>query len=177
MKRIYSSCELLEYLQHCFDGECCVVERTQYDNAPCNHYEPPCKSLNDLITDEEIVETALFSNKIHTDLYKIYRDPVDVKIFIWSINNQTTVVWSCDKNLLQLCRRYGIHHGCFKSAIKSIDSWLGGAISADSTYKVSLMAMGDNPFFHYSTNARCESHCACELTCVCYKTENAEQCN
>lgn len=177
MKRVDFSCELLEYMNECYQGECCVVERNQYDNSPCNDYDPPCKSLHDLISDEEIVEAALFSDKVHTDLYKIYKDPVDVKIFIWSINNQATVVWTCDKNLLQLCRNYGVFHGCFKSAIKTLDLWLGGAISEDSSYKLNLMDSGVDPFFHFSTNARCKSHCACESTCVCYKKENAEPSN
>lgn len=177
MRRIDPSCELLEYTKESLNGECCVVEQNQYENSPCNHYNPPCTSLNDLISDEEIVESALFSDKIETDLYKIYRDPVDVKIFIWSISNKATVVMSCDKNLLQLCRSYKLFHGCFKSAIKIIDAWFNGALSTDDSYKINIMNVGDDPFFHYSTDARCNSHCACESTCVCYKKWNAEQTN
>ena len=102
---------------------------------------------------------------------------MDVKIFIWSINNKATVVWSCDKNLLKLCRRYKVFHGCFKSAIKIIDAWFDGALSTDDSYKINIMDSGDDPFFHYSTNARCISHCSCESTCVCYKKGDAEPVN
>jgi len=175
MRRIDSSCELLEYLSESLNGECCVIEKNQYENSPCNHYSPPCKSLNDLISDEEIVEIALFSDKVTTDLYKIYRDPVDVKIFIWSINNDKTIVWSCDKNLLLLCKKYQVFHGCFKSAIKIIDFWLDGAITQDNTYQFHLMDNGDDPFFHYNTDSRCEIYCDSTTTTICYKRENAEQ--
>lgn len=175
MRRIDSSCELLEYLSECLSGDCCVIEEIQYQNSPCNHYSPPCKLLNDLISDEEIVEIALFSNKISTDLSKIYRDPVDVKIFIYSLNNNGNVVWSCDKNLLLLCKDYQIFHGCFKSAIKIIDLWLNGAISEDGTYKLYLMDSGDDPFFHFSSDSRCKSHCDCSLSTVCYKRESADR--
>lgn len=175
MRQIDSSCELLEYLSESINGDCCVVDKNQYENSPCNHYSPPCKFLNELISDEEIVEIALFSDKINTDLSMIYRDPVDVKIFIWSINNNRTLVWSCDKNLLRLCRQYQVFHGCFKSAIKIIDSWLGGAIFDDDIYNTSLMKNGDDPFFHFNTDKRCGSHCDCQTTSICYKKENTER--
>ncbi|MBN1141165.1 MAG: hypothetical protein JXB25_05150 [Deltaproteobacteria bacterium] len=175
MRRIDASCELLEYFCECIDGECCVFEEIQYQNSPCNHYSPPGKYLNDLISDEEIVEIALFSDKVSSDLSKIYRDPVDVKIFIFSVNNNGTVVWSCDKNLLLLCKNYKVFHGCFKSAIKIADKWLDGAISKHSNYKLHLMDCGNDPFFHFNSDSRCESHCDCSFSSICYKRVNVEQ--
>ena len=169
MKRIDDTCELIEYVSEITNAESCVVDKQQYQKTRCKNYSPPCQMLGDLISDEKVIEFAHSSSKINDDLEKVYTDPVDAKIFVWACTVDKVIVWSCDKNLLSLCNSYKILHGCFKSAIKFMDSWLGGAIVRDGSYNTDLMEEGDDPFFHYNQNSRCESHCGFSSTCICYK--------
>jgi len=166
--RIDKSCELIEYFKLFANDANCVVDEHQYEHSPCNSFETQFVFLNHLISDEEILEKAISSENIDKDLEKIFRDPVDVKIFIWALSSNDILILTCDRNLLLLCKDYDIYHTCFKNAIKILDHWMNGAIEEDSTIKTELMLEGDDPFFHFNRNTRCVSHCGPSSICISY---------
>jgi len=166
LRRIDASCELLdffsEYAKDCFNSQCVIV-KSQYEHSPCNHFQHNCKDINDIITDEEIL---LIKDNTDIDYTTISRDPVDVKILLWATENGNVAIWTCDKNLLKICWRYGISRSCFKAALKALDRWLDGDIFHSSGYNVNIMKTGDDPSFHYNVNSWCDVYC--KLTeCIC----------
>jgi len=164
--RVDNTCELLEYFQLYADGAECVIEHIQYSQSPCNHFNAPFRLLREFITDEEIIEKAISSERINKDLSKIYGDPVDVKIFIWAENTDNVLVLTCDKNLLKLCQEYDICHSCFKNAIVILDNWMEGDILTSDAINANLLRDGDDPFFNLERNTRCETHCGPSEICI-----------
>jgi hypothetical protein len=141
----------------------------QYQEAPCNDYKADCKDLDLLLSDEDALNFQQTSESLTIDFSIISRDPNDVKIFLWGLLTKNSAIWTCDRNLLKLCSENQVERCCFKAAIKSLDLYLNGAIFNNSDIKTELMLNGDDPFFHYNTNGRCNTHCKQTSTCICHK--------
>ena len=162
--RIDKSCRLLD----CFDllsDHGCIIEKGQYLQGNCNGYCPTCTWLDDIFSDEDTLKANLEAKKLGIDFTHVAKDPADPKMFLWAYKTENSVVFTCDRNLLKLLRDHDISRLCFKASIKMLDGYCGGAIAQD--FNVALMNNGDDPFFHYSTNGRCDSHCGLASSCEC----------
>ncbi len=174
LKRIDKSCELLDLFGPCANAVC-VIKKDQYIIAPCDDFIPDCIDLDDIFSDEDAIMAHREIRKIGIDFTRIARDPSDIKAFIWAYKTDRAAIWTCDKNFLDLCRIHNIPRYCFKAAIKALDYWLKGAISDDDQYNTSDMQVGDDPFYHYNNNnrcqysKRCQPYCGLISSCVCFK--------
>lgn len=169
LNRIDKTCELLEYFKFFGESVECVIEKYQYSQSPCNHFDPSFRFLKEFITDEEVIENAILNQSLNQDLSKIYGDPVDVKIFIWALISNNVLVFACDKNLLKLCQEHNINHSCFKNAIMMLNNQLNDDIFKSDLIDSQLLDDGDDPFFHFNKNTRCQSHCGPAKICILIK--------
>jgi len=168
LKRIDSSCELLDFFALCVNATC-VIKGDQYAKSPCNHFKVTCIDLDDIFSDEEAISTNVEAKNLRIDFSRISRDPSDIKTFLWAYKTDKTAVWTCDKELLKLCFKHDIPRCCFKAAIKIVDDCMDESISNDVQYKTEDMKSGDDPFYHYDNNKRCETHCGLKDSCICFK--------
>lgn len=118
------------------------------------------------ITDEQI---ALFtmSYKGRINLTHIAKDPTDLKLVVFTKNNDSSIFLTCETKLLQLSKELNLEHWCFKAAIHYLSENIGG-IFGESDYRTEQMfdVNGTNPFFHYVKNTRCSQ---CHDNCVTHK--------
>ncbi len=168
LKQIDKTCALIDFFGPCMNSKG-IVKMNQYNETPCNSYKCECEDLDSLFADEKALKLQKGPNTITIDFARICRDPNDIKIFIWGYYTTGAAIWTCDKNLLSMCRNHNIPRSCFKAAIKHLDNWLGGAIERDEIYETDVMRVGHDPFFHYNTNGRCATHCGLENSCICHK--------
>ncbi len=168
--RIDRSCNLFEYFTFLDDDAKYVVDRSQFSKTYYTHTSMRLLFLDQLITDEELILKSWSFEKIDSDISQIFRDPVDVKIFIWAIGNDDVLILTCDQTLLLVCKKYNINRSCFKNAIMMLDRLFCGTILNDNSWDIDLMQYGDDPFFHFNTNLRCISHCGPSSICVTYET-------
>jgi len=161
-----NSCELLDLFE-LLSKSGSVVKKDQHATGRCNHYCPKCAWLDDVFTDEDALKANGEAIKLGIDFTLIAQDPADPKIFLWAYNTENSAVFTCDKNLLKLCHDHGIQRLCFKASIKILEGEFEGAIT--ERYNVERMSNGDDPFFHYSNNSRCDSHCGLKSSCVCFE--------
>jgi hypothetical protein len=168
LMQVDKTCGLIDFFGPYADANC-VVKMNQYNETPCNFYVCDCDDLDKIFLDEKALQLQKGTSTISIDFTRISRDPNDVKIFIWGFYINGAAILTCDKGLLSMCREHNIPRCCFKAAIKCIDDWMDGAIQKDDTYDTEIMNEGDDPFFHYSTNGRCATHCGLEDSCVCYQ--------
>lgn len=173
LQQVDGSCELLEFFSLSENDANCVIKSDQYFQSPCNHFDSNCSDLDDLFSDEAAVNTFR-KGKIKIDLSRIIKDPADVKAFLWAHDTQDAAIWTCDKNLLALCRDYEIPRYCFKAALLKLDNYLDGAIKKEANYTIQKMDDGDDPFFNYNKNSRCDSHCGLSHSCVCFEPKTSE---
>ncbi len=172
LRQLDSTCELLNFFGPCADDATCVLKMSQYNEAPCNHFNAECSDLDNIFSDEDAIDATRNAILPGVDLSRIVRDPADVKAFIWASTTPNSAVLTCDRNLLYLCRKSNIPHRCFKAAIKALDIWLGGAISQNKDYNITDMQTGPDPFYHYSSNHRCVTHCGLGASCICFVDSN-----
>lgn len=166
--QVDKTCGLIDFFGPCNNAKC-IVKSNQYDQTPCNFFKCECDDLDKIFVDEEALQLKDGPETNSIDFSRIYRDPNDVKIFIWGYYTDRAVILTCDKNLLSICRDYNIPRCCFKAAIQLLDIWMNGEIRKDEDYETDRMNEGDDPFFHYSTNGRCATHCGLEDTCICHR--------
>lgn len=146
------------------------MEKDQYIHGKCNHYCPKCNWLDDIFSDEDTLKANKEAEELGVDFTHVVKDPADPKIFLWAHKNENTAVFTCDRNLLKLLREHNIPRSCFKASIKVLDGHFDGAITED--FNLAPMNIGDNPFFHYSNNSRCDSHCGLTSSCACFAENN-----
>ncbi|GAB6147021.1 hypothetical protein [Desulfocicer niacini] len=166
MRQLDSTCNLIDYLGPCADEAICLITQ-QYQETPCNNYNPDCRRFESVFTDEDAIMEGMMANDLNKDLSKISRDPVDIKIFLWARTTVNTMVYTCDKNLLEICCKYHIERLCFKAAIKELDEWLSGAILNENDYNVNIFIESDDPFINFRIDTRCKSHCH-NSPCACF---------
>lgn len=172
LKQLDSTCELLDFFGPCANDATCIIKMSQYNEAPCNHFNAECTDLDSIFSDEDAIIAARDAMKSGVDFSRIARDPADVKAFLWASTTPNSAMFTCDRNLLDLCRSNNIPHCCFKAAVKALDIWIGGEISRNKSYNIADMQTGPDPFFHYSSNHRCKTHCGLEDSCICFINSN-----
>ena len=168
LRRVDSSCELIDFFGLCADATC-VIKGNQYKESPCNHFQSSCKDLDNLLSDEDSLNLRKNAQALAIDFTRVSRDPADIKIFLWGYSTDNVAILTCDMNLLLLCYAHNIPRCCFKAALKSLDVWLDDEITKTEAYKTDIMEVGDDPFFHYSSNNRCVTHCGLGSSCMCYQ--------
>jgi len=171
LRRIDSSCELLDFFAPCVNAVC-VIKEDQYIETPCNHFKATYIDLDDIFSDEAAMQANIEAKALGIDFTHIYRDPSDVKAFLWAYKTNKTdkaAIWTCDKGLLKLCFKHDIPRACFKAAIMIVDDCMDGSISNNAQYNTENMKSGDDPFYHYDNNKRCETYCGLKKSCICFK--------
>ena len=168
LRQLDPSCELIEFFGESIGGATCVIEDEQYGRAPCNHYNAPCEKLADIFSHETAMMEGKKAVQDGIDFTRITRDPADVVIFLWARWSENGAVWTADKNLLKLLKEHDLPRCCFKAAVKMLNDWLNGGLSTDPSYNFESMQTGDDPFYHFSANGRCRSHCGLMTSCPCH---------
>jgi hypothetical protein len=154
---------LIDEFGSCSNGASCLVT-SQYAEAPCNFYKSSCLEFEEEFSDESIL-AKWFDLGLEVDLTKIARDQKDVKIFTWALTTEGAAVFTCDKNLLEICNIHGIVRRCFKSAIQELDEWLEGAIFNSNDFNIEIFSNSDDPFINLSICKHCRSHCGLGRRC------------
>ncbi|MDD5037109.1 MAG: hypothetical protein PHE55_20475 [Methylococcaceae bacterium] len=115
------------------------------------------KLLNHHGISDEQVAIFLWTYKGAVNLQRIKKDPVDLKLILFAIDNPGAMFLTCETGLLALAEDQKVRHACFKAATHKLDTSIGGGLFADPAYRTSLMfeSEGNHPFFHYSNNKRC----------------------
>ena len=155
-----------EYLKW-IDGNCELVELiiNSYGNMGIADHPQLlimdyCKNLpqqlnNHGITDEQVaIFTMSYRGSI--SIQRIKRDPTDLKLIIFAIDNPSSIFLTCETGLLALAEDQKVRHACFKAAAHELDTLVGG-LFGDPTYKTASMFEpgGCHPFFHYKNATRC----------------------
>lgn len=165
VRQFDQTCNLVEYFSESLDNSECIVVEEQYQKAPCNDHESSCSTFENTFSDEDAIMAGLNAQQ-NIDVDKISRDPVDIKIFLWAISTENSSIYTCDKNLLEICCKYNIQRLCFKAAVKALDDWFEGALLNGSEYNVRIFAESDDPFINFQIDKRCKTHCNND-PCVC----------
>jgi hypothetical protein len=107
------------------------------------------------ISDEQVAKFVM-GYKGRICLEHIARDPVDLKLVVFVLHNQSSVFLTCEAKLLQLSQELNLDHSCFKAALHYMSERVGG-IFGEKEYQTEKMfdLNGKNPFFHYCKNTRC----------------------
>ena len=166
VRRFDPSCDLIDYFSESIDNSECIITE-QYQETPCNSHIPECSRFEGLFSDEDAIMNGMTA-QVDMDIDKISRDPMDIKIFLWAKDTDNACIYTCDKNLLEICCKYNIGRLCFKAAVKSLDEWFSGALLNGSDYNVRIFMESDDPFINFEKDIRCRSHCHND-TCVMTK--------
>lgn len=160
------TCDIIDYFSESIDNSECIITE-QYQIAPCNHHSPECDRFEEVFSDENAIMAGM-GTQLSVDVDKISRDPVDVKIFLWAKNTENSSVYTCDKNLLEICCKYDIQRLCFKAAVKALDEWFEGALLNGTDFNIRMFVESDDPFINFQIDRRCKTHCN-NNPCICLK--------
>lgn len=157
LSRIDTSCDLIDFVGNYLAGGC-VLDNRQFRQSPCNEAQHECQYIEDLMSDEEIVE---FYVSHAQDLDRVYSqersrgDFHDVKIMALASTLGNCIVLSCDGALLWTCWHFSIDHLCFKAAVIKMCVF-DEHICGEQEYSLEQMRTEtEDPFFGFSVDRYC----------------------
>lgn len=166
--RLSNDCLVLEFLRDYITSGCVAFE-CQYLAAPCNLIKCCCEFIDDAVSDEQAI---LFFHNCPEGVYleRIYDananngDFIDLKIATYAHTNNS-VVFSCDRRLLLICKQLKIAHSCFKKAIYDCHLACDNELFPLFDTEFMFSDSESNPFLNYHINSRCSecSETPCEF--------------
>ena len=154
LSKIDANCELVDLICDVFNGngiaDHCQLAKMDY-----------CPGLSQIlshhnITDEQTI-AFLISYKGRLNLQRVHNDdPTDLKLVVFTAQNQDSVLLTCETILLQLSDELGLHHWCLKATIHRIDQDTGGLFDQPAYLTEAMFdEFGRDSFFHYGASKRC----------------------